>query len=174
MLLQAFTVGDPFKWFPNSGWKAEGAAALNTWDQLRDVLWHITLPLMVMTYGGLAALSRYSRSGMLDVIRSDFIRTARAKGLSEPAVILRHAARNGMMPVVTLLGGILPGLIGGSVIVEYIFNIQGMGLLVIEAINGRDYNIVMAESLIVAALTLVGILVSDVLYAVLDPRISYK
>jgi len=174
VLLQAFTVGDPFKWFPNSGWQSEGAARLNTWDQLRDVLWHITMPLIVMSYGGLAALSRYARTGMLDVIRSDFIRTARAKGLSEPAVILRHAARNGMMPVVTLLGGILPGLIGGSVIVEYIFNIQGMGLLVIEAINGRDYNIVMAESLIVAALTLVGILISDVLYAVLDPRISYK
>jgi peptide/nickel transport system permease protein len=174
VLLQAFTVGDPFKWFPNSGWQGEGAARLATWDQLRDVLWHVTLPLIVMSYGGLAALSRFARTGMLDVIRSDYIRTARAKGLSETAVVLRHGARNGMMPVVTLLGGILPGLIGGSVFVEYIFNIQGMGLLVIEAINGRDYNIVMGESLIVAALTLVGILISDVLYAVLDPRISYK
>ena len=174
VLLQGLTVGDPFRWFPNSGWKSEGAAALNTWDQIRDVMWHCTLPLIVMTYGGLAALSRFARTGMLDVIRSDFIRTARAKGLSEPAVILRHGARNGMMPVVTLLGGILPGLIGGSVFVEYIFNIQGMGILVIEAINGRDYNVVMGEAMIVAVLTLIGIFISDVTYAVLDPRISYS
>lgn len=174
LLLRALTVGDPWKVFPNAGWRQEGAAALNTWDQLRDILWHVTLPLIVMSYGGLAALSRYARTGMLDVIRSDFVRTARAKGLSEPAVVLRHAARNGMMPVVTLLGGVLPGLIGGSVIVEYIFNIQGMGLLTIEAINNRDYNVVMGEALIVAALTLFGILLSDVLYALLDPRISYK
>lgn len=174
LLLRAFTVGDPWDLFPNSSWRGEGAARLNTWEQLRDVIWHVTLPLVVMTYGGLAALSRFARTGMLDVIRSDFVRTARAKGLSESAVVLRHAARNGMMPVVTLLGGVLPGLIGGSIIVEYIFNIQGMGLLTIEAINNRDYNVVMGEALIVAALTLVGILISDVLYAVLDPRISYK
>lgn len=174
VLLQAFTVGDPFKWFPNSGWRSEGAARLDTWAQLRDVLRHVTLPLVVSSYGGLAALSRYARTGMLDVIRSDYIRTARAKGLGEGTVILRHAARNGMMPVVTLLGGILPGLIGGSVFIEYIFNIQGMGILTLEAIQNRDYNIVMAESLIVAVLTLVGILISDVLYALLDPRISYK
>ena len=174
ILLQALSVGNPWELFPNSGWRSEGASALNTWDQLRDVLWHVTLPLVVMTYGSLAALSRYARTGMLDVIRSDFVRTARAKGLSETAVVLRHAARNGMMPVVTLLGGVLPGLIGGSIIVEYIFNIQGMGLLVFEAINGRDYNIVMGETLIIAALTLVGILLSDVMYALLDPRISLQ
>jgi len=174
VLLRFFTVGDPFAWFPTSSWRSQDAARLNTWAQLRDVLRHITLPLVVATYGGLAALSRYARTGMLDVIRSDYIRTARAKGLGEGTVIFRHAARNGMMPVVTLLGGILPGLIGGSVFIEYIFNIQGMGLLMLEAIQSRDYNIVMGVSLIVAVLTLVGILVSDVLYAVLDPRISFR
>ena len=174
VLLRFFTVGDPFDWFPNSGFHSEGYASLNTWDQLKDILWHITLPLAVMSYGGLAALSRYARTGMLDVIRSDYIRTARAKGLGEAAVIFRHAARNGMMPVVTLLGTILPSLIAGSVIVEYIFNLKGMGLLVIEAISNRDYNIVAGEILIVAALTLVGLLISDILYAVLDPRISYS
>lgn len=174
VLLQAFTVGDPLAWFPNSGYRAQGADRLDTWSQVRDVVWHVTLPLVVLTYGGLAALSRYARTGMLDVIRSDYIRTARAKGLSEGAVIFRHAARNGMMPVVTLLGGVLPALVGGSVFVEYIFNIQGMGLLTIEAISNRDYNVVMGEALIVAVLTLIGLLLSDVLYAVLDPRISYK
>ena len=161
-------------WFPNSGFFGPGHESLNTWDQIRDTIWHITLPLMVMSYGGLAALSRYARSGMLDVIRSDYIRTARAKGLSEGAVIFRHAARNGMMPVVTLLGSILPTLIAGSVVVEYIFNLKGMGLLVLEAINNRDYNIVAGEILIVAVLTLIGILISDILYAILDPRISYS
>ena len=174
VLLQGLTVGDPYAWFPNSGFASEGSARWNTWDRLGDTLWHITLPLVVMTYGSLAALSRYARTGMLDVIRSDYIRTARAKGLSERTVILSHAARNGMMPVVTLLGGVLPGLIGGSVFVEYIFNIRGMGLLTIEAINNRDYNVVMGEALIVAVLTLIGILISDILYAVLDPRISYS
>lgn len=174
VLLRALTVGDPFSWFPNSGYVSEGAARMNTWAQVRDSIWHITLPLVVMTYGGLAALSRYARTGMLDVIRSDYIRTARAKGLSEGSVIFRHAARNGMMPVVTLLGGILPGLISGSLVVEYIFNIRGMGLLTIEAVTNRDYNVVSAEALIIAVLTLVGILLSDLLYAVLDPRITYS
>jgi len=111
---------------------------------------------------------------MLDEMHADYVRTARAKGLPESTVVLRHAARNGMMPVITLLGGTLPALIGGSVVVEFIFNLRGMGLLVLEAIQNRDYNIVMGETLVVAVLTLVGILLSDLAYAILDPRISYK
>lgn len=174
ILLRLLTIGDPFQWFPNSGFRSQGADALGTWAQVRDVLWHITLPIVVSTYGGLASLSRFARSGMLDVIRSDYIRTARAKGLGEGSVILHHGARNGMMPVVTILGGILPGLIGGSVVIEYMFNINGMGLLTLEAIQNRDYNIVMTETLFAAALTLIGILLSDILYAVLDPRVTYK
>jgi peptide/nickel transport system permease protein len=138
------------------------------------VVWHLTLPLVTSVYGGLAALSRFARSGMLDVLRADYIRTARAKGLDENAVVYRHAARNGLMPVVTLLAGILPGLVGGSLVVEYIFNLQGMGLLAIEAISNRDFNIIVGETLILAVLVQVGILVSDLLYAVLDPRISFQ
>ncbi len=174
VLLRLVTIGQPFKWFPTGGFQDAAAVGWNTWDRLRDVLWHITLPLVTMTYGGLAGLSRFARTGMLDVLRADYVRTARAKGLSESNVIFRHAARNGMMPVVTLLGGLLPGLVGGSVVVEYIFNIQGIGLLTIEAINNRDYNIVVGETLFVAILTQVGILMSDLLYAVMDPRISYS
>lgn len=174
VLLRLMTIGQPIKWFPTGGFQDAAAAGWNTWDRLRDVLWHITLPLVTMTYGGLAGLSRFARTGMLDVLRADYVRTARAKGLSESNVIFRHAARNGMMPVVTLLGGLLPGLIGGSVVVEYIFNIRGIGMLTIEAINNRDYNIIVAETLFVAVLTQVGILVSDLLYAVMDPRISYS
>lgn len=173
VLLAAFTSG-PGALFPTSGFADPAAAQWNTWAQVKDILWHITLPLVTMTYGGLAGLSRYARSGMLDVLRADYVRTARAKGLGEGPVILRHAARNGMMPIVTLLAGFLPSLVGGSVVVEYIFNLKGMGLLTIEAINNRDYNIVVGETLIVALLTQVGILLSDVLYAVMDPRISYK
>jgi peptide/nickel transport system permease protein len=174
VLLRALTIDDPVRWFPTSDLTSSGAADRNSWERLKDVLWHSTLPIVVMTYGGLASLSRFSRTGMLDVIRSDYVRTARAKGLDETSVVLRHAARNGMMPMITLLAGILPGLVGGSVIVEYLFNIKGMGMLVLEAINNRDYNVVIGEALIIAVLTQIGILISDVLYAVVDPRVSYR
>ncbi len=174
ILLRLTTVGDPWSWFPTSGFAASDAKDWSTADRFTDVLWHLTLPLVTLTYGGLAAISRYARTGMLDVLRADYVRTARAKGLSEGDVILRHAARNGMMPIVTLIGGILPGLVGGSVLVEFIFNMKGMGLLTIEAIQNRDYNVIVAETLIVAILTQFGILLSDVLYAVVDPRIQYK
>ena len=174
VLLRALTIGKPFDWFPTSGYADAASPSWDTWTRWTDMVWHCTLPLVVMTYGGLAGLSRYARTGMLDVIRSDYVRTARAKGLSESAVILRHAARNGMMPVVTLLAGFLPALVGGSVIVEFTYNIEGMGLLTLEAINNRDYNVVVGETLIVAVLTQFGILLADVLYAVLDPRISYS
>jgi peptide/nickel transport system permease protein len=173
VLLRGFTSG-AWTFFPTSGFSSDGAKAWNTWDRLGDTLWHITLPLVTLSYAGLAALSRYTRSGMLDVLRADYVRTARAKGLAERDVVLYHAARNGMMPVVTLLAGFLPALVGGSVVVEYIFNLQGMGLLTIEAITNRDYNIVVGETLIVAVLTQIGILLSDLLYAALDPRISYS
>jgi peptide/nickel transport system permease protein len=173
VLLKGLTSGD-WAFFPTSGFADPEASGWNTWDRLKDTLWHITLPLVTLTYGGLAGLSRYARTGMLDVLRADYVRTARAKGLGEGATVLRHAARNGMMPVVTLLAGLLPALVGGSVVVEYIFNLNGMGLLTIQAINNRDYNIVVGETLIVAVLTQFGILLSDILYAVMDPRISFK
>jgi peptide/nickel transport system permease protein len=174
VLLRLLTVGEPFRWFPTGAFEGTDAISRNTWDRVTNVLWHTTLPLVTLSYGGLAGLSRFARTGMLDVIRSDYVRTARAKGLSESTVILRHAARNGMMPVVTLLGGTLPALLGGSVIVEFVFNIPGMGTLMLEAILNKDFNIVMAESVLVAVLTMVGILLADVLYAVMDPRISYS
>ncbi|MDH3591290.1 MAG: ABC transporter permease, partial [Planctomycetota bacterium] len=160
------------KIFPIEGFESENAAELNTWQHFKDVLWHITLPILCLSYGGLAFLSRFSRSGMLDVIRSDYIRTARAKGLSEWNVIFKHVVRNGILPVVTLLGTSLPVLISGSVAIEYIFDINGMGLLMIKSIFAKDYNVVMGVQLIVGILTMIGILLSDIAYAVLDPRIS--
>src|SRR5690606_24284625 len=123
--------------------------------------------------GALASLSRYARTGLLDVIRADYIRTARAKGLGEPMVIIKHAVRNGMIPVLTLLGTLLPALISGSVVIEFVFNIPGMGLYIFESIFARDYNAIMGVLLISTLLTLVGLLVSDISYAVVDPRISF-
>ena len=111
---------------------------------------------------------------MLQVLKADFVRTARAKGLSERTVIWKHAVRNGMMPIVTLLGTALPVLLAGSVIIEYIFNIDGFGLLMIKSIFQKDYNVVMGIQIIVAALTLIGLLLTDLIYAAMDPRISYK
>jgi peptide/nickel transport system permease protein len=120
----------------------------------------------------LAALSRYARTGVIDVIRADYIRTARAKGLSEPVVIIKHAVRNGMIPILTLLGGLLPVLVSGSVVIEVVFNIPGMGTFLVDSINQRDYNAVMAILLASSWLTQIGILLSDLSYALVDPRIS--
>jgi len=159
--------------FPVGGINSPGAAAFGVLHWLADRLWHLALPVLCLTYGSFAALSRYMRSSMLDVLRQDYIRTARAKGLSERLVVFKHAMRNSLIPIITILAGLLPGLIGGAVIVETIFNIPGMGRLAFEAVLFRNYPIIMAEATISAVLTLLGILVADVLYAVVDPRIKY-
>lgn len=175
VLLQRYlTIGDPLKLFPTTGFQSAGADNYPVWDYLLDVGWHLVLPVFCLSYMSFATLSRYMRSGLLDVIQSDYIRTARAKGLSEWVVILKHALRNGLIPILTLVGGILPVLMGGSVILEKIFNIPGLGLLMLDAIFQRDYNIVMADSLIVGFLVLLGLLLSDILYVMVDPRISFE
>jgi len=127
-----------------------------------------------MTYGSLAAISRYMRCGLLEVIRSDYIRTARAKGLSERMVIGKHAVKNGLLPILTLLAGLLPAVLGGSVIIEYIFGIPGLGLWVVESIYQRDYNVLMGVQLLTTVLVLLGILLTDLSYALVDPRIRYQ
>ena len=168
--------GVDLRWFPVSNFD-DGAAAtqrMTTWQVLGNVLWHLTLPLICYTYGSLAYISRQARSGMLEVLKSDYVRTARAKGLPERQVVWRHAVRNGAMPLVTLLGTALPVLLGGNLVIEYVFNIDGFGLLLINSIQQKDYNVIMGIELIVAALTLVGMLITDVLYAAMDPRVSYS
>jgi peptide/nickel transport system permease protein len=161
--------------FPTSGFESGlEAHSLDTWQHFKDVLWHVTLPIVCLTYGSLAYISRQARSGMLDVLRSDYVRTARAKGLPEGTVVWRHAVRNGMMPIVTLLGTALPILLAGNVVVELVFNIDGFGLLMLNSIFNQDYNVVMGVELIVAGLTLIGMLITDLLYAAMDPRISYS
>jgi len=173
VLLNFLTRGAPFKVFPTSGFESLDTSGMTTLDYLGDVLWHLVLPIICLSYAGLAALSRYARTGLLDVIRADYIRTARAKGLPEFVVIIKHAARNGMIPILTLLATLLPTLVGGSVVIEVIFGIPGMGLYVWESILLRDYNAIMAVLLIASGLTLVGLLLSDLSYALVDPRITF-
>lgn len=173
VLLNFFTIGSPLQWFPTAGFEAIDTSQMTTLEYIKDVIWHIFLPIICMTYGSLAALSRYARTGLLDIIRADFIRTARAKGLSESVVIVKHAARNGMIPILTLMATLLPVLIGGSVVIEVIFGIPGMGRLGFEAILLRDYNVIMAILLISSVLTLIGMLISDLMYALVDPRITF-
>jgi peptide/nickel transport system permease protein len=157
--------------FPIAGLKSLGHEYLSFGRQVADVLHHLILPVFVSAFGGLAGFSRYMRGNMLEVIRQDYILTARAKGLSERAVIYRHALRNALLPVITILGLSVPGLIGGSVIFETIFAIPGMGKLFYDGVMMRDYPLIMGVLVIGAVLTLLGNLIADVAYAAADPRI---
>ncbi|OHB24768.1 MAG: diguanylate cyclase [Desulfuromonadaceae bacterium GWC2_58_13] len=157
--------------FPIVGIKSLGFDYLSWYGKLWDVIHHLILPVLVSAFGGLAGFSRYMRSNMLEVIRQDYILTARAKGLSERAVIYRHALRNALLPVITILGLSVPGLIGGSVIFETIFAIPGMGKLFYDGVMMRDYPLIMGILVIGAVLTLVGNLIADMSYALADPRI---
>src|SRR5437867_4487004 len=165
--------GDFWDVFPVFGLQSVGSQNWPFWTRVQDQLWHLILPVTCMTYYTFAALSRYMRSSMLEVIRQDFIRTARAKGLSERLVIYRHALRNSLIPIVTLMADLLPALIGGSIVVETIFSIPGMGQLSFESVQFRDYPMIMAIFTLSALLTLVGILLADFLYTLVDPRIAY-
>jgi len=136
-----------------------------------DRIWHLLLPSMLGATGGIAVLSRYVRSQMLEVEGQDYIRTARAKGLPPEQVHYKHALRNALLPFVTMFGLILPGLIGGSVIIESIFSWPGMGRMAYEAILARDYPIILTVNFVSAILVLVGTFISDLLYLVVDPRI---
>lgn len=156
---------------PISGIHSLDVSEMTFFERVIDFAKHLILPVGVSAFGGIAGLSRYSRSSMLEVIRQDYIRTARAKGLPESQVIMRHAFRNALMPVVTILGLSVPGLIGGGVIFETIFSIPGMGQLFYSSAMARDYPTIMGILVIVAILTLIGNLLADISYALVDPRI---
>ena len=170
-LLLMILFGVHLGWLPISGIRSLNAEYLPPGMAFWDLIRHLILPVLLAAFGGLAGLSRYMRANMLEVIRQDFILTARAKGLSERAVIYRHALRNALLPVITILGLSVPGLIGGSVIFETIFAIPGMGQLFYMAVMARDYPVVMGILFIGAVLTLFGNLLADVFYALADPRI---
>jgi len=161
-------------WLPISGIQSIDVSGMTTLERIMDWAKHLILPVCLSAFGGIAGLSRYSRSSMLEVIRQDYIRTARAKGLKESDVIVHHALRNALMPVVTILGLSVPGLIGGSVIFETIFAIPGMGQLFYASAMARDYPTIMGILVIGAILTLIGNLIADVSYALVDPRIRVK
>ena len=173
-LLLMILFGVRFNLLPISGIKSLYLANPTFWNRLIDYARHLILPVFVSAFGGLAGLSRYTRSNMLEVIRQDYIRTARAKGLSERTVIYKHALRNALMPVITILGLSVPGLIGGSVIFETIFSIPGMGQLFYGSVMARDYPVIMGILFIGAILTLLGNFLADISYAIVDPRISYQ
>jgi peptide/nickel transport system permease protein len=173
MLILLFGGGQFLNWFPVYGLNSEGADRLPIAAWLFDRGWHLVLPVFCLTYEGLAYISRQQRAGMLEVIRQDYIRTARAKGLSEKTVIFKHALRNSIIPIVTLMASLFPAILGGSVIVESIFSIPGMGKLGFDSILARDYPTIMGIAVISAFLTLIGILVADLAYTLVDPRITF-
>ncbi len=135
---------------------------------------HLILPLICWTYGSLAFLSRQMRGGMLGVLRQDYIRTARAKGLDESKIVWKHAFRNSLLPVITLFAGVFPLMISGSVVIEVIFSLPGMGMMLIDAMKFQDFPVVFTVVMMAATLTMIGYLIADILYAVVDPRITYK
>jgi peptide/nickel transport system permease protein len=166
--------GDFYYLFPPGGLESiDFSDNWPIWRKLQDRAWHIFLPVVLLSYDGFAGLSRYMRASMLEVLAQDYVQVARAKGLSEKRVIFKHVLRNSLIPQVTILASILPGLIGGSVIIETIFSIPGLGQLGFESVLARDYPTVLALFTVSALLTLIGILISDLLLAAVDPRIVF-
>lgn len=153
--------------------RATGALAGVQAGFLLDRLWHLALPVLVLSYGGLAFLAKLARSAVLENLAADYARTARAKGVAETDVLWRHVFRNSLLPLITVSAGLLPGLLAGSVVVESLFGIDGMGKLAVEAVQTRDRELVLSVTLVSGVLTLVGYLLADLAYALADPRVSY-
>jgi peptide/nickel transport system permease protein len=173
-LLLIYLFGVQWGVLPISGIHSLDITGLTFWGRLADEANHLILPVFVSAFGGLAGLSRYVRNNMLEVMRQDYVRTARAKGLSERVVIYKHALRNALMPVITILGLSLPGMIGGSAIMETVFSIPGMGLLMFQAVLSRDYNLAMGILVPAAFLTMIGNFLADIGYAFTDPRVRLR
>lgn len=171
--LMARNVWDWPIWFPASGMTSTGHESMGAWDQLVDRARHLVLPTVSLSLVLTAGIARYMRGSMLEVIHQDFVRTARAKGLPERTVVFKHALRNALIPVITLVGLYIPVLFSGTVFIELIFAWPGMGRAIVEAINTRDYPLVMAASFFFAVMVVLANLLADVLYAVVDPRIRY-
>jgi len=159
---------------PVIGMRTFGMEDAQLWYRAMDRVWHLAIPSLLAALTGIAVMSRYVRSQMLEVIAQDYVRTARAKGLPEDQVIYHHALRNALLPFVTMFGLMLPGLIGGSVIIEQIFAWPGLGRLGYDAILSRDFPVILTLNLFAAALTLAGTFLSDLLYAAVDPRIRVR
>jgi peptide/nickel transport system permease protein len=173
-LLLIYLFGVQWGVLPISGKESLDTTGFTTFQWLMDRVEHLVLPVFVSAIGGLAGFSRYMRNNMLEVMRQDYIRTARAKGLPENVVVYKHALRNALMPVITILGLSLPGIIGGSVIMETVFGIDGMGRLMFQAVFSRDYNVAMGILVPAAVLTMLGNFLADIGYALADPRVRLR
>ena len=163
-----------FQWLPASQMTSVDYEFLSGPGKLLDRIKHLILPSLALGIGGSAAVARYMRSGMLEQIRQDYVRTARAKGLDERVVVFKHAMRNALIPVITLLGLYLPFLISGAVLIETIFAWPGMGRTIVTAIFQRDYPVVLAGAFVIAILVILGNLMADILYSVVDPRVRVE
>lgn len=166
LMIMVFSVN--LGWFPSGG-----VATLNADFSVLDRLQHLFMPMVVLATADMAALTRFSRSSMLEVIRQDYMRTARAKGFSENKVIYKHGLRNGLIPIITIFGLMLPSFFAGSVVVERIFSWPGIGDLLITSVFQRDYPVIMGITMISAVLVVIGNLIADICYAIFDPRIEY-
>jgi len=170
-LLLMYWFGVLNDWLPISGLHSLNYESLDTWGKVKDLASHLVLPVLIPSITGLASITLFVKNGMLDVLHQDYITTARAKGLSERKVVYQHAFRNALLPLITIIGLSIPGLIGGSVISETIFAIDGMGKLFFDSVIGRDFPVVMGILTIGAALTLLGNFMADLAYAFADPRV---
>lgn len=167
----AFDLG----WFDTSlGLVSSGVLNPTKWELFWDKAWHLVLPMITVVVLSIGGLMRYTRTNMLEVLTADYIRTARAKGLSENAVIYKHAFKNTMIPLVTMLAGLLPGLFGGSMIIEQVFAIPGIGLKAYQALNAGDIPFVMGYNMFLAVLTVLGMLITDIMYVLVDPRVKLR
>ena len=171
MLVLVFSVN--LDWLPTSQTRSLDYEALSASGKILDRLWHLLLPVFVLGVASAAGTARYMRNQLLEVLSEEYVVAARARGLAETSVILKHALRNALIPIVTNFGLALPFLLGGAVLIETVFSWPGMGLLAVDAIGARDYPIILATSMIAAVLVVVGNLLADITYALLDPRISF-
>jgi peptide/nickel transport system permease protein len=171
MLIMLFSL--KLGWFPSSHMQSIDATSMGAIELFLDRAAHLVLPAFVLGVASAAGMARYMRGSMIDELRRDYVRTARAKGLSEGAVVMKHAFRNAALPIVTIVGLSFPFLLGGSVVTEKIFSWPGMGSLMVESIFTRDYPVVLAINFIVSVMVILGNLLADAGYALLDPRIAY-
>ena len=168
--IQLFSV--QLGWFPVNGLTSTLPSDATEWTRFWDKIWHLVIPVFIMVFLSVGSLMRYTRTNTLEVLNADYIRTARAKGLSEGKVIYKHAFRNTLIPLVTLLAGTLPGLFSGAMITEQMFAIPGIGLKAYEALKAGDIPFIMGYNMFLAILTVLGTLLADLMYAVVDPRVK--
>lgn len=172
MLVLVFAVN--LHWFPTSQTRSLDYELLSWSGKVLDRLWHLVLPVFVLGIASAAGTARYMRNRLLEALNEEYVLAARARGLRERTVILRHALKNAMIPIITIYGLSIPFLLGGAALIEKVFAWPGMGLLAVEAVAGRDYPIILATSMIAAVLTVIGNLAADVCYSLVDPRVSYE